>query len=577
VVILHLSNKGLDSYKKDVFGDTIIIERSIHGGSKSGTTSYKIKSADDKVISSKASDLKIILEKFNIQADNPCALMSQETSKKFLNTSHPEKIYEFFERATQLSAMMEEFDMLTENKNKMEKILNYKKEIREEKRKELNIKRKEYEDVLRLKELDKEIAKTRIELTWSYVIKEEKTIIKFKEKLNLLYEEKKQIEGEFEDKDQKLEELNEDLKKYEKELENIQMSISKVIQDKQNITNELKLQEKKISKLNSDKQISINNIKSYEKAIKSINQRIEKENKKKESVKQISQNEDDNHDKEINELTEIIKNKEENLQEKEEILKKTEIDLDKIEEEIKEIQFKEQQQKKEKENINKEINKLKSHKSNKYKYFENANFTNNEQLIKLIAKNVNKFKNPPIGPIGLLLSLKDNKWSLSCEIKLKNVLKIYLVSSYEDQQLFIKLATEVKFEKYVTTVIVNYSDKLYNLNNNIPDKRFKTVLDILDLDRNIISKYPIKYDLNYLLPTILNSLIDQQKIESTILLNDVEEAKKVIFKENPKNVLECYTSNGYRIFKRFESENVITSNHSPKLFIEEEDFENIIK
>jgi len=82
-VIIHLSNKGLDHYQKDIFGDTIIIERSIHSNAKSGTTSYKIKNSSDKVISTKASDLKLILEKFNIQVDNPCALMSQDTSKNF--------------------------------------------------------------------------------------------------------------------------------------------------------------------------------------------------------------------------------------------------------------------------------------------------------------------------------------------------------------------------------------------------------------------------------------------------------------------------------------------------------------
>jgi len=111
--------------------------------------------------------------------------------KKFLNSNQPERVYEFFERATQLSVMMEEFNIVMENKSKMEKILKYKNDILKEKRSDLNKKKKEYEDVQKLKEIDKEIAKVRIELTWSYVIKEEMQVKKFGEKLDALIQEKK--------------------------------------------------------------------------------------------------------------------------------------------------------------------------------------------------------------------------------------------------------------------------------------------------------------------------------------------------------------------------------------------------
>jgi hypothetical protein len=46
-----------------------------------------------KVISTKKDDLSRILDQFNIQVDNPVAVLNQDTSRNFLNSKSPQDKY----------------------------------------------------------------------------------------------------------------------------------------------------------------------------------------------------------------------------------------------------------------------------------------------------------------------------------------------------------------------------------------------------------------------------------------------------------------------------------------------------
>jgi len=46
-----------------------------------------------RVISQKREDLNYILDQFNIQVDNPVAILNQDTSRSFLNSKSPHDKY----------------------------------------------------------------------------------------------------------------------------------------------------------------------------------------------------------------------------------------------------------------------------------------------------------------------------------------------------------------------------------------------------------------------------------------------------------------------------------------------------
>jgi len=87
-----LNNGGPDAYQPDVYGDSIVVERKLSRSSNSGD--YKIKTASMRLMSTKKSDLTRILDHFNIQVENPVAILNQETSKNFLYSKNPGEVYQ---------------------------------------------------------------------------------------------------------------------------------------------------------------------------------------------------------------------------------------------------------------------------------------------------------------------------------------------------------------------------------------------------------------------------------------------------------------------------------------------------
>lgn len=73
-VTVILRNKGEKAYKHEVFGDKIIVVRTI---TSRGASSYKIKSASGKVISTTKGELDTICDYLDIRVDNPISILTQ--------------------------------------------------------------------------------------------------------------------------------------------------------------------------------------------------------------------------------------------------------------------------------------------------------------------------------------------------------------------------------------------------------------------------------------------------------------------------------------------------------------------
>ncbi len=71
----------------DKYGNEIMIERTL---SKNGTSTYRLKAGNaEKIRKMKKFELDYILMSFNIQLDNPVAILNQEVAKNFLRTKDP--------------------------------------------------------------------------------------------------------------------------------------------------------------------------------------------------------------------------------------------------------------------------------------------------------------------------------------------------------------------------------------------------------------------------------------------------------------------------------------------------------
>ena len=84
-VTIHIKNQGEEAYKLKEYGKAIIITRKWN---KEGSTSWKIKSKEGRVISSKKDELAAICDHMNIQVDNPMNVLTQGMWPHFFDVGH---------------------------------------------------------------------------------------------------------------------------------------------------------------------------------------------------------------------------------------------------------------------------------------------------------------------------------------------------------------------------------------------------------------------------------------------------------------------------------------------------------
>ncbi|XP_070491054.1 structural maintenance of chromosomes protein 6 isoform X2 [Chironomus tepperi] len=105
---ITLANDGVDSYEHDVYGDEIIIVRTI--SANSGSSSYKIKAQNGRTISTTRQELHKMSLCLNIQVENPVLILNQDAARSFLKECDPKKLYQFFMKATQIEAIIEKLN-----------------------------------------------------------------------------------------------------------------------------------------------------------------------------------------------------------------------------------------------------------------------------------------------------------------------------------------------------------------------------------------------------------------------------------------------------------------------------------
>ena len=109
---VKLKNTSNSAYQHDVYGDSIIVERHF---SRSGSSSFKLKSAIGRLISTRKGDLEDICDYFALQIDNPMNVLTQDMARQFLNSSSPYDKYKFFMKGTQLEHLDGDYLIVEQN------------------------------------------------------------------------------------------------------------------------------------------------------------------------------------------------------------------------------------------------------------------------------------------------------------------------------------------------------------------------------------------------------------------------------------------------------------------------------
>ncbi|KHJ42837.1 RecF/RecN/SMC protein [Trichuris suis] len=124
-IVVTLCNEGPCAYLPEKYGKEIIVHRRLH---RSYSSRYELKSADGRLVSTKAADVNAILRHFNIQVQNPACILTQDHSRNFLHALNSRSLYQFYMESTQLAGIKLDLVGSHESTEEARKTMEYKRQ-----------------------------------------------------------------------------------------------------------------------------------------------------------------------------------------------------------------------------------------------------------------------------------------------------------------------------------------------------------------------------------------------------------------------------------------------------------------
>lgn len=134
-VRVRIKNQGPLAFKPHEYGKSISVERHF---STNGTSGFKLRDENDRIVTTRKSELEDILDAFSMQIDNPMNVLTQDMARQFLNHSTPKDKYKFFLSGTQLETLHRDYQQIEASLEQMNSRVEITEEIVRSKRKDMD-------------------------------------------------------------------------------------------------------------------------------------------------------------------------------------------------------------------------------------------------------------------------------------------------------------------------------------------------------------------------------------------------------------------------------------------------------
>ncbi|KAK3009523.1 hypothetical protein RJ639_013924 [Escallonia herrerae] len=168
-------------------------------------------------------------------------------------------------------------------------------------------------------------------------------------------------------------------------------------------------------------------------------------------------------------------------------------------------------------------------------------------LLKVIERHHQRFRRPPIGPIGAHVTLvHGDLWALAVDNAIGKLLNAFIVTDHKDSLLLRACAREANYNR-LQIYIYDFSRPRLNIPNHmVPQTNHPTTISVVHSDN----------------PTVVNVLVDMGQAERQVLVKDYEVGKAVAFDQRIPNLKEVYTLDGYRMFSRGSAQTILPPNRN---------------
>ncbi|BBN16913.1 structural maintenance of chromosomes protein 6 [Marchantia polymorpha subsp. ruderalis] len=530
-VVVELNNEGLDAYKPDVYGDTIMIERRI---TENGSH-FQVSGAQGKKVGSKKSDVLDIVEHFNIDVENPCILMTQDKSREFLHAGSEKDKFMFFFKATLQQTVSEKLVQAEEAQNVLGGIIEESLQALQPLQNQLKQVEEQIKYKQQVEQLHEQIEELERKLAWSWV-----------------YE----VEREMTTKQEELEKIKKRIPQCQKKIDEAKAKVS-------TIGDLYSAKRSEIDRMMTESQQLKHTQESLKRDLHSVTkQRVEAEenvNRCRRSIEQLgkqlhtlqlnvqemqlraledTQAEEDVRLQEIRQVENAIATATAEVQRFGEEESRLTVEAEKLRAMILACDVECREKVLQIRDVEKYIRELSSRQGNQMTAFGGNNILN---LMRRIEENNRRFTCPPLGPIGAHVTLIDERWSLAVEVATRNLLDSFIVTNQKDMLLLRRLANQANCRNLNICIYDFDRHLLKPTDEQLPDPNLATVMTTLQTEN----------------PTIMNVFIDQGSVERLVLAEDYESAKSVAFGGGSKNVKEVITIDGTRLYSRAGGETTL--------------------
>uniref|UniRef100_A0A453KGL7 Rad50/SbcC-type AAA domain-containing protein n=1 Tax=Aegilops tauschii subsp. strangulata TaxID=200361 RepID=A0A453KGL7_AEGTS len=164
-ISVDINNQGEDSFKPDVYGNLIKLERRITESSSSTI----LKDQHGRKVANRKDDLNEIIEHFNIDVENPCVIMSQDKSREFLHSGNDKDKFKFFFKATLLQQVNELLETIRDQLNNADSVVQELEKSIKPVMRELDELREKIKNMEHIEEIAHDIDNLKKKLAWSWV------------------------------------------------------------------------------------------------------------------------------------------------------------------------------------------------------------------------------------------------------------------------------------------------------------------------------------------------------------------------------------------------------------------------
>ncbi|KAL9969413.1 hypothetical protein ACROYT_G021630 [Oculina patagonica] len=508
-VSVQLRNRGSDAFRHKDYGDSLTIERRI---SADGGSSYRIKSSEGKVVSTRRAEVDDIVDHFNIQVDNPVSLLNQDTSRHLLQSNDETDLYQFFMKATSLEQISSDYCFVMEQKEIALATLQRKEQVIPEIREQVRRLEARYIAIKQIRDIKEQIEELKRERVWAEVIENEKEVAKQATTVNKLKSGLPKFDKEIQECEDKLSDIEQQVRAVESEMNQFIAEADSLKNEQQEIVAELQ----ELKKTVKDKQLTVRRLQ------RDIQEATDDKNVLQEKIEEIKTSVE-------------MRNFEEEQLQKEQLAQEKRKKLGECESSLQELMNKSvklrDEVEKEREHVSRLCSsegELKSDISKMEKQVHQAKFRTNNRIAMLgnwmpvLLDKINKavqdgrFTKPPRGPFGLHVQLKDQKWSHAIESCFKKFGYGFCVVNFKDLNVLKSIIKQTCTNFSPAVVVCSFEETVYDVSSHKPRCEFPTILDMLEIKD----------------PVIANCLIDQLHIERTLLIENRSYATDVIWARN---------------------------------------------